>query len=65
MCSSDLAGQIYLGQTAKGGLLLAIGLLTCFGAFSAGLVNLVAAADAWLIAGRKNAGEEIGPWNFF
>lgn len=55
-------GQLIIGQTAKGALLLAIGLLSCG---MGGVLNVVAAIDAYLIAGRLRRGETIQDWQFF
>lgn len=56
------AGQIYLGQTAKGGVMLFLALISC-GCF--GLMNLIAAADAWMLAGKRNQGKQLGDWEMF
>ncbi len=56
------AGQIWAGQTLKGGALLGVGVFTCC---LFGLVNLISAADAYLIAEKKQKGEPVGDWTFF
>ncbi|MCB9791150.1 MAG: hypothetical protein H6741_00330 [Alphaproteobacteria bacterium] len=53
-------GQIVLGQTGKGVLLLALTPVT-LGLL--GLLNLFAAVDAYLQAGRLRRGEPVGPWS--
>jgi hypothetical protein len=55
-------GQLYAGQTKKGAVLLLVAVGTCFGG---GLLNFVAALDAFLIAQRKERGEAVGDWQFF
>ena len=55
-------GQLYAGQTVKGVVLLVVSIGTCFGG---GLLNFVAALDAFLIAQRKERGETVGDWQFF
>ena len=56
------AGQIYLGQTVKGGVMLVLALISC-GCF--GLLNLIAAADAWMLAAKRNQGKQLGDWEMF
>ena len=56
------AGQIYLGQTVKGGVMLVLALVSC-GCF--GLINLIAAADAWMLASKRNQGKQLGDWEMF
>ena len=56
------AGQIYAGQGLKGGVLLLVAFFTCMGG---GLLNIIAAIDAYLIAQRRAAGEPVGDWKFF
>lgn len=56
-------GQIYLGQIRKGITLIVITLVTaiCGAIF---VVNILGAIDAYRIAKRFNAGEDIGEWEF-
>ncbi|MES2643712.1 MAG: hypothetical protein V4850_29770 [Myxococcota bacterium] len=56
------AGQIYAGQTAKGVVMMLVAFGTCFGG---GLLNVLAAVDALLIAQRQARGETVGDWQFF
>lgn len=56
------AGQIYAGQTTKGVVLVIVAFGTCFGG---GILNVLAAVDALLIAQRKARGETVGDWQFF
>lgn len=56
------AGQILAGQLAKGIVML---LLAFFTVGFCGLLNLLAAADAWLVAKRRHRGEKLGEWQFF
>ena len=56
------AGQFYAGQRKKGVATLVVALLTCSGA---GILNLVAATDAYLVAERRERGETLSPWKFF
>ncbi len=56
------AGQMYLGQTVKGGAMLFLALISC-GCF--GLLNLIAAADAWMLASKRNQGKQLGEWEMF
>ena len=42
-----------------------LGLVTGCGSFSFGIVNLVCAVDAYLLAERRAKGEALGPWQFF
>jgi TM2 domain-containing membrane protein YozV len=58
-------GQLWLGQSGKGAAILAVALLTGCGAVSFGILNLIAAVDAYLLAERRAKGETIGPWQFF
>ncbi|MFZ5481365.1 MAG: hypothetical protein ACOZNI_31685 [Myxococcota bacterium] len=58
-------GQLYLGQPAKGAVLVGIGLVTGCGVGSFGILNLVVAIDAYLLAERKGRGEALAPWQFF
>jgi hypothetical protein len=55
-------GQIYAGQTAKGAVLLAVAFFTCAGG---GLLSIVAALDAYAVAGRRQRGEALRDWQFF
>lgn len=55
-------GQIYCGQMMKGLALIAVSVFTCAGF---GLLPFIAAFDAYKIAGRVNAGEKPGDWQFF
>ncbi|MCB9764273.1 MAG: PQQ-binding-like beta-propeller repeat protein [Alphaproteobacteria bacterium] len=55
-------GQLMCGQTLKGVVLFALTLITCG---LGGLLNLVAAIDAWRIASRLDNDEEVGDWQFF
>lgn len=55
-------GQLLAGQGAKGVVLLIVGMLSCG---MGGLLNLVAAVDAYLIAQRKRRGESVQDWQFF
>ena len=55
-------GQMMAGQGAKGFVILIVALFTC-GLF--GILNMVAAIDAYLIADKKNQGKTIGDWDFF
>jgi len=50
------AGQIYIGQKLKGGVLLALSLLTCG---LLGLLNILLAIDAWGLARRMSKGKAI------
>ena len=55
-------GQIYAGQALKGGVILVAAIFTCMGG---GLLNVIAAIDAYLISQRRAAGEPVGDWKFF
>ncbi len=55
-------GQILAGQSMKGLVLLIIAFPTCG---MGGLLNIVAAADAYLIAQRRKRGEVVQDWQFF
>ena len=53
------AGQLWLGQSVKGKVIMAGAVVTCCGF---GLFNLLAAVDAWSLARKRNRGEDIGPY---
>lgn len=55
-------GQLLAGQNAKGLVLLGVAFITCG---MGGLLNIVAAADAYLIAQRRKRGEVVQDWQFF
>lgn len=55
-------GQLLCGQTVKGIVLLVLAFFTCWGG---GLLSVLAALDAFLIAQRKERGEALGEWQFF
>jgi len=55
-------GQMMAGQGAKGFVMLIVALFTCG---LMGVLNMVAAIDAYLIAEKKNAGKPVGEWDFF
>lgn len=55
-------GQMYAGQILKGSVILGISVFTCMGG---GLFNLLAAADAFLIAKRVGRGETLTDWTSF
>lgn len=55
-------GQILVGQGAKGLVILVLAVFTCGGL---GLLNILGAVDGFLVASRKQRGEELGPWQFF
>jgi TM2 domain-containing membrane protein YozV len=55
-------GQIISGQVGKGILMLVVFFVLCG---LGGLLNVVAAIDAYLIAEKKNAGKPVGEWDFF
>ncbi|MCB9759948.1 MAG: zinc ribbon domain-containing protein [Alphaproteobacteria bacterium] len=56
------AAQMMLGQGGKGALLLAASVLLCG---LGGVLNVVCAVDAWLLARRLTRGEVLSPWQFF
>ncbi len=56
------AGQLWLGQSAKGVALLVIAVFTLS---LCGLLNVIAAFDAFQIAGRRARGEKISDWQMF
>lgn len=53
-------GQLFLGQTVKG---LVIFGLACFTLSFCGLLNLLAAYDAYRMSERKNQGKILGDWS--
>ena len=55
-------GQMYAGQTLKGFVLLVVAFFTVG---LCGLLNLVAAFDAYKIAQRRTLGEPVSDWQFF
>lgn len=55
-------GQIMTGQVPKGAALLILFFVTCG---LGGVLNVIAAADAWLIAQRRRRGETVSDWQFF
>lgn len=55
-------GQMMAGQGVKGAILLVVFFLTCG---FLGLMNIVCAIDAYLIADKKNSGKPVGDWDFF
>ena len=55
------AGQLLLGQRRKGGAMLLAAVFTC-GAL--GLLNVVSAFDAWVMAERRS-GRALQEWEFF
>lgn len=52
-------GQILLGQSYKGKVIMAAAVVACGGL---GAFNVLAAADAWSLARKRRRGEEIGPY---
>lgn len=64
ICSFFLPGlgQLIAGQALKGLVLMAVFVFTCGGL---GVLSFIAAADAFVIAGRLERGEDVGPWKFF
>lgn len=56
------AGQLWAGQTLKGVALLVVAFFTLSGC---GLLSVLAAIDAYLIAQRKRRGETVGDWQMF
>jgi TM2 domain-containing membrane protein YozV len=64
ICSFFLPGlgQVIAGQALKGLVLMATFVFTCGGL---GVLSFIAAADAFVIAGRLERGEDVGPWKFF
>lgn len=55
-------GQIWLGQTRKGVVMLGVWVLTCG---LLGIWHVLAAVDAWTLAGRRFSGHMLGEWEFF
>lgn len=55
-------GQMLLGQVAKGAVLLIVAVFTVG---LCGVLNVVAAIDAYLVAQRVKRGETIGDFTFF
>ncbi len=63
-------GQIILGQTAKGIVILVGSILfvicTCgYGIFLAPIVWLISGLDAYKIATKLKQGDAVGSWEFF
>ena len=55
-------GQMMLGQSTKGIVMLAVGLFTgCFG----GLLNIAAAIDAYQIGKKLEQGRPVEEWEMF
>ena len=54
-------GQLMLGQTAKGLVILGIAIFTCAGG---GLVSVASVIDAYLVAVAKKR-RVVGDWEFF
>jgi TM2 domain-containing membrane protein YozV len=52
-------GQIFLGQTTKGIVLIAATIVTC------GLAGILGAIDAYMIAKRLQEGNSVDEWEFF
>src|SRR5262245_24478475 len=55
------SGQIYVGQTKKGVVLIALSLLPSLGI----LIRIVGALDAYVLARKSRKGQIIGEWTFF
>ena len=55
-------GQIISGQVAKGAVILIAAVLFCG---LGGILNVVAAIDAYLIAQKQEKGQTVGDWDFF
>lgn len=55
-------GQLLAGQVPKGIVILVVSIFTCAGG---GLISVIAAIDAFLIAQRKQKGETVQDWQFF
>lgn len=55
-------GQIILGQTVKGAVLLGVSLFT---GYMCGLMSIVGAIDAWQIGKKLESGRPVGEWEFF
>lgn len=56
------AGQLWCGQALKGLALLVAAFFTLSGC---GVLSVLAAVDAYLIAQRKRRGETVGDWQMF
>jgi len=56
------AGQLYLGQTTKGIVIMAVCFLTCG---VAGIGIVVGCIDAYMIAKRLQEGHSVDEWEFF
>jgi TM2 domain-containing membrane protein YozV len=54
-------GQLLLGQTVKGLVLLGVALITCSGL---GLFSVASVVDAYLVA-KAQQNREVGEWEFF
>lgn len=52
-------GQIFLGQTTKGIVLIVATICTC------GLAGILGAIDAYMIAKRLQEGNSVNKWEFF
>jgi hypothetical protein len=66
LCIAGL-GQIVLGQTIKGVMILIGTLLVALATFGVGLVVIypLSALDAYLIAGKLKNGSSVGEWECF
>jgi len=59
------AGQIYLGQTTKGIVIIVVTVLL-YCAFGLGaILNIVGAIDAYQLATKLKNGQSVGEWQFF
>jgi len=59
------AGQIYLGQTTKGIVIIVVTVLL-YCAFGLGVIlNIVGAIDAYQLATTLKNGQAVGEWQFF
>jgi len=56
------AGQLWVGQTTKGVGMLIIAVFTLS---LCGLLNVIAAFDAFQVASRRARGETLGEWQMF
>ena len=56
------AGQLWCGQGLKGIVMLGVAMFTLSGC---GVLSVLAAVDAYLIAQRKRRGETLGEWQMF
>jgi hypothetical protein len=61
-CVIPGSGQIYLGQTHKGIVIMVGGLLICW---AGGLLGPLMAVDAFRMAEKLEEGKPIGKWEFF